>query len=216
MRETLGVHQAVLPKDIVTDALHSGARILRTAREVSRTGKNDPTPRDFNTAVATPRLTPPIPSFKSTSSSPTWTQTQDIVGPSRYIITTKAKNTNPLDAPINGCLAVHGHSTFIFNIVIGPKTLPRESTNVHARKRMDFTSNYVIGESPNFMNLGLSPANTADKIKSVISPDTRFEVLTDGSYWLASRHGIEEITAGRVSETKAYMDYIKNYEFETN
>ena len=80
---------------------------------------------------------------------------------------------------------------------------------------MDFVSNYVINKSPNFMDLELSPAHTPDKLKSVIGCATIVEGLTDGSDWITSRHGIEEVTMGRVSETKAYSDYIKNSEFET-
>ena len=37
IRETLGVRQTVLPKEIVIDRAYSGARIFRTLREVSRT-----------------------------------------------------------------------------------------------------------------------------------------------------------------------------------
>ena len=80
---------------------------------------------------------------------------------------------------------------------------------------MDFASNSVIGKIPNFMDLGLSPAHTTDKLNSVIGPTTRVEGLTYRSDSLASRHGIEEVTVGRVSEKKAYIDYIKHSEFET-
>ena len=54
-----------------------------------------------------------------------------------------------------------------------------------------------------------------DKRKSVIGPTTIGEGLTDGSNWLATRHGCEEVTVGRVSKAKAFSDYIKNNEFET-
>ena len=80
---------------------------------------------------------------------------------------------------------------------------------------MDFASNSVIVKTPNFMDLGLSPANTTDKLKSVFVPATRVEGFMDNSYWLASRHGCEEVTVGRVIEVKAFSDYIKNSEFET-
>ena len=61
----------------------------------------------------------------------------------------------------------------------------------------------------------LLPAHTTDKLKSIIVTSARVEGLTDGSNWLASRHGIEEVTVGRVTETKLYSNYIKNSEFET-
>ena len=74
---------------------------------------------------------------------------------------------------------------------------------------MDFMSHYVIVESPNFMNLGLSPNHTTDKLKSVIGPATSIEWLKNISNCLASRHGIKKVTVGRVSEAKSYSDYTK-------
>ena len=80
---------------------------------------------------------------------------------------------------------------------------------------MDFASTSVVAESPKFMDLGLSPANTTGKLKSNIVPTTRVEGLTDGSGWPTSRHGYKEVMVGRMSEAKKFSDYIKNNEFET-
>ena len=63
--------------------------------------------------------------------------------------------------------------------------------------------------------MGLSPSHTADKLKYIFAPATRAGGLTDNSDRLTSRHCIAEVTVGRVSEAKAYSDYIKNSEFET-
>ena len=41
------------------------------------------------------------------------------------------------------------------------------------------------------------------------------EGLTDNADWLAFRYDFKEVTVGRVSEAKAYSDYIKKSEFET-
>ena len=48
----------------------------------------------------------------------------------------------------------------------------------------------------------------------VIGPATKAGGLTDNSDTLTSRHRIAKVTADRVSEVKAYSDYIKNSEFE--
>ena len=79
---------------------------------------------------------------------------------------------------------------------------------------MNFASNAVFGENPNFVDLGISPAHTADKLKSVIVPATIAGGLTDNSDGLASWHHIVKVTADRASEAKVYSDYIKNSEFE--
>ena len=79
---------------------------------------------------------------------------------------------------------------------------------------MNFAINAVFDENPKFMDLELSPTHTADKLKSVIGPATKVRGLTDNSDGLTSSHGIAKVTAYRVSEAKAYSNYIKNSEFE--
>ena len=103
----------------------------------------------------------------------------------------------------------------IFSKLIGPKKVPGESSDFYGRKRMDFGSNSVVVESPNFMGFRLSPANTTDKIKSVIGPTTRVQRLMNGFNFLASRNYIEEVTVEIVIEEKVYSDYIFKNEFET-
>ena len=79
--------------------------------------------------------------------------------------------------------------------------------------RMNFTSNCVLGKTSKFIDLGLSPRHTQDQLKSVIVPDTRAGALTDNSNKITSSHGIADVTGDRVSEAKAYSDYINNSEF---
>ena len=66
----------------------------------------------------------------------------------------------------------------------------------------------VLSESPSFINFGLTPANTPDKLKSVIVPTTRVGRLTNGSNWLPPKHNIEEVTVEIVGKQKEYRDYI--------
>ena len=80
--------------------------------------------------------------------------------------------------------------------------------DVNPRERMNFASNSVFGKTPNFMDLGLSPAHIADKLKSIFAPATRSGGLTDNSNWITVRHFIAEVTADRVSKEKVYSDYI--------
>ena len=131
IRNTLGGHQTVLPKDIVRDVACSGTRIFRTPREVIRTSRDGSTPRDVNTAIATDILTPPRKNFNSTSNSPTWNRNQDIASSRRSVITTTARNADPLDAPINQILDSHGHPKSIFSKVIGSKIVSGESADIY-------------------------------------------------------------------------------------
>ena len=77
----MDAHQAVLLKEIVTDAARSGACIFRTHREVSRTSRDGTTPQNRNTALATNRLTSPVQICHSTTDPPSWNRNQEITNP---------------------------------------------------------------------------------------------------------------------------------------
>ena len=90
------------------------------------------------------------------------------------------------------------------------KTVSTEVADVNPCKRVNFASNSIFGKNLIFLDLGLLPAHTADKLKSIFVPATRVGGLTDNSDGLTSSHGISKVAAVRVSEAKMYRDYIKN------
>ena len=189
-------------------AARSGARILWTPREVSRTDRESSTSQDVHTAVATVRLTLQIPNFISTSKSSTRTWTEDIFIPRWSIIPQRRRNANPLGAPINRFPAVHAHPTPVYRKAIGPITVPEESADIYMQKSLDIGSNSVVAKSPNFMDFRLSPANTTYKLKSIIVLTIRVKRLMNGPNLLVSGNVIGKITVEKVSEAKAFSDYI--------
>ena len=116
---------------------------------------------------------------------------------------------------MNQSTSLNKHSTSYFSGVSGAKTVSTEVADVNPCERVNFPSNSVFSANPKFVDLGLSTAHTANKLKSVIGPTTRVGGLTNNTDGLTSWHRIAEVTADRVSEAKAYSDYIKNSEFET-
>ena len=123
------------------------------------------------------------------------------------------RNDAPFDASIDGFSAVNEHSTSYFSGVSSAETVSAEVAGFNPCERVNFASNSVLGKNPKFMDLGVSPAHTADKLKSIFVPATRVGGLTDNSDRLSFSHGIANVTADRASEAKFYSDYIKNYEF---
>ena len=94
----------------------------------------------------------------------------------------------------------------VFPIRIGNQDIFSPSNSSTARRGRN--------TEPFDASMGISTAHTADKLKSVMGPTTRVRGLTDNSDRLTSSHGISKVAADRVSEAKAYSDYIKNSEFE--
>ena len=104
IRETLDVGQMVLSKDIVTDAVRSGARIFRTPREVSSIGRDSTTPKNRNTVVAAARSTSPVKICHITIESPSQNRNQDIVNPIEPVSPQWIRNAKRLKTSINGFL----------------------------------------------------------------------------------------------------------------
>ena len=192
VQDILSPPQTVLPKASITDAACSCARIFRwTSGKVSLTNRDNATSRDISYNENS-RLSSHGPSCIGNSVSPTRTGNQDIFNPSHPSTVKRGRNVEPFDAFIDGFSAINGHCTSYFSGVIGLEAVSAEVADVNLQERMNFASNSVLGETPKFVDLGLSPVHTTDKLKSVISPATRSGGLTDHSNWIASRHCIAE------------------------
>ena len=102
--ETLYARLTVLSNDIVTDAVCSGARILRTPREVNRTGRDAITPRDGNAPVAAARSNSPVQNFHSTTNPLSRNSNQEIINPIGPVSPQWIRNSEKLKNSINGFL----------------------------------------------------------------------------------------------------------------
>ena len=156
----------------------------------------------MNTVGVSPKSNTQVLNGTGTSVPPIFIRIQDVGSPRGSIGPHKFSNTHSFKTSINRFSPKHGHPMPIFSKAIGRKTVADKSTDVNSRCGMDFGRNSIVAESPNIMDFGLSPANTPDKIKSIIFPTTRVGRLMNGSNWLRPRHDIEEVTAERVSKKK--------------
>ena len=99
--------------------------------------------------------------------------------------------------------------------VIGSKTFTNDSSDVYVRGQMNFGSDTVLSESPDFMDFGLSSVNTTDELGSVFVPTTNVGRSKDGYNCLPPGYNISESTVDRVIGTKAKNHYNFKSEFET-
>ena len=68
-----------------------------------------------------------------------------------------------------------------------------EVADVNLHKNMNFDSNCIFSETQKFVDLGLSPAHTEDKLKSILDPATRAGGLTDIFNGITYSHGIAKL-----------------------
>ena len=124
-------------------------------------------------------------------------------------------DAEPLDDSINGFPSQHRYPTPIFSKVSGCKFTDRFSADFNSRFQINFGSDAVFTEIPNFVNLGLASVHTSDELGSVSIPTTIILTPTDGSNWLPTSHSIGEVTADRVSRTGSEQDNNSKTDFET-
>ena len=172
-------------------------------------------PIDMNTIGVPPRATTQVLTGTGISGPPIRIRGQEVGSPRGSIGPQKARNAHLFKTSINVFSPKHGHPTPIFSKAIGCKTFSKESADVNSCYGMDFGRNSDVIKSPNFMEFGLWPAKTPDKIESVIVPTTRVGRLANGPNRIRTRHDIEEVTADRVGGTKSHIDYILKSDFET-
>ena len=79
----------------------------------------------------------------------------------------------------------------IFSNVIGYELYHSSSTDLYSCFRMDFASNAVGTEAPNFVYLGLLAINAMDEFNIFSTPATRIRRPTDGPHWYTPDHVFE-------------------------
>ena len=196
-------------------AASSAAHVFKDPPVVNWKVARRPIPIDKKTVRVSSRSTNQVLTGTGIFAPPIRIRIQEIRSPRGSIGPHKVRNVQPFKNSINLFSPKHGHPTSIFSKVIGCKTVSDESADVNPCCGMDFRRNFVITNSPTFMDFRLSPTNKPDKIKSVIVPTTRFGRLANGSNWIWTWHDTEEVTVEIVSKKIAYSNYIFKNKFET-
>ena len=104
-------------------------------------------------------------------------------------------DTQNFDTYIDESLDKNGNSTPIFSKAIGRELFHNSSSDIYLRCRVEFTSNVVGTEAPDFMLLGLPAVNTSNEVMSFGTPNTRVGRTTNGSNWSGPVHMFGELTA---------------------
>ena len=142
--EDLDARQMVLSKEIATDVVCSGARILRTPKELSRTGRDSTTPQYGNTIVAAARLNPPIMICHSTNDSPSRNRNQDIINPIGPFSIQWIRNAKKIKTSIDDFFAEDRGIKPIFSKVVGCKFAENCSVDITSHCGINFGSNTVF------------------------------------------------------------------------
>ena len=116
---------------------------------------------------------------------------------------TVSRNNQNFDASVDGDFSNYGDSTSIFRKVLGRELSDSISFDIYLRCPMDFTTNTVGTEAPNFVNLGLPAVNASDEFNTFVEPSTRVRRPHYGSHWSMPGHVFGETTLVAMSATRS-------------
>ena len=125
-----------------------------------------------------------------------------------------SRNTQKFGASVDINLANDGYSTSIFSKLLGRELPDSISANIYSLCWMDFMSNAVRTEAPNFVDLGLPAVNTLYEFNTFGTPDIRFIRPTCGFHWSAPGHVFGEAKLVGMSGTISEQNYIHKTDFE--
>ena len=87
------------------------------------------------------------------------------------------------------------------------------STDIYLRCRMEFTSNTVGTEAPDFVHLGIPADNALDEFNPFSTPTTRVRRLTDGSHCSATGSVFGEVAVVGMSRIRSEQNYSYKTDF---
>ena len=125
-----------------------------------------------------------------------------------------SRKNQKFDTSVDRNLADDGYYTSIFRKLLGQELSYSLCANIYLRCWLDFTSNVVGTEAPNFVRLGLLAVNASDEFNTFIAPTTRLIRTTYRSHWYASVHVLGEAKSVGMIRTRSEQNYSYKTDFE--
>ena len=165
------------------DTARNSVRILWTPGRVSRTFRDGTKPHDCGLDVRSPRDNGPVLIGVIFVLPTMWhSVSQDVLNKRQSTSPSVSRNTQNFDASVDGISANDRDSTDIFRKVLGRELFDSLGTEIYSRCWVDFTSNVVVTEAPDFVHLGLPDVNALDEFSTFGTPATRVRRPIDGSH----------------------------------
>ena len=168
-RALYAVHE-VIHKEIVTGTTCSTAGVLKYPPVLNWKDMSGPIPVDRNNFGIPLITTTQVLNGTGPSAFPISIGSQKIEGPRRSIPPQEARNPEPLDASINQFPVKHRDPMPGWSKIIGSKLVTDEISDVYARSQMNFGSDTILSENPNFINFGICPSTQWMNLGPPLSP----------------------------------------------
>ena len=203
-------------KGFITDTACSSAHVLWTPGHVIRMGREGNTPHNGDVVESPPQDNGLVligdifvPPTMGNSGS------QDIIKKRKSTSPSVGRKCKTFDASVDRNLNNDRDSVAIFRKVLGCELSGSLLAKIYSRSRVDFTSNAIATEAPDFVHLGLPTTNASDERNPFDTPATRIIRLMYGSHCYALGLVFGEFTAVVMSGTRSEQNYSQRSNFET-
>ena len=186
----------------------SSAQFLRTPRWVRQMGRDGTNSGDYDISVRYPQANSPF-LIRGIVMSPSsgHSGSLQVLNKWQPNDSDEIRDTPKLNTSVNRNLANDGNYASIFSKVMGRELSHSSSTNLYSRCWVDFMSNYVGTEGPNFMDLGILDVNASYEFNTFGTPATRIIRPTYVPHCSAPDHVFGEGIAVGMSATRSELDY---------
>ena len=195
-------------KEVVADVTRGSVRVNRNPRHVSQTGRDNTIPCDTGLAVSYKPVPPSVLIGIPTIYPACETSGRSQVGKKRQSTSPdEVRNAQKLDTTVDRKFPNDQDYASIFRRVIGHELSQGSSDYLYLSCLMNFSSNIVQSEAPQFVDLGLPAVNTSNEFCIISTPATRIRSPKDGSHWSAPDHVFGEATAVGISGARSDQYY---------
>ena len=202
-------------KGIVMDAASGGAWTSRTPRKVSRTDVYGSTPGGMNNSISIVENSSPDLIIIIGTDPPCGLNLSQEVGDIRQSNSPGlVRQSQKLDAAIDGKFSNNCYATSIFSNIIGDKLSDGSSRDLYTRCKMNLTTDPVKTKTPQFVDFGLATINALYEGSGISTPTTIIRRPIYGDHWNTLNNIFGETIVVGLSEVKSDYDYNYKTDFQ--
>ena len=186
------------------DMARGSARVNQTPRHVIRTGRDSSTQGGTCIAVISTHVNYQVLLGRPTVSPSCGISGRSQVGKTRESTSQdEIRNAQKLDTAVDIKLPDDWYSESVFIKVIGRELSHISNDDLYLRCWMNFLSNVVQTEAPQFVIFGIPAFNTSNEFIILRTPATRFKMPMGRYHWSASDRVFGKATLVRMSAARS-------------
>ena len=201
--------------EVLVEAASGSVCSNQTSRQVSRTGVDGITRGNICDAISVKHTPTPVAIGSPTMyPSSGISEILQVANKRQSVSPSFNRNDQKLDTVVDGKSPKDQDSLYIFSKLIDIELSHGYRYNLYLRCQMNFMSDVVQTEAPQFVDLGILAVNRSNEFGVLGTPTTRMRRPSDVSHLSAPDHAFGEATAFVMRAPRSDRDYSYKNEFQ--